>query len=99
GFYFRQHYFVQLLPALGIAVGAACYFLDYIITGNFKRKSLLFVKFVLFIIIAYSGISKESFYLFDEKPIRLCKAIYGANPFPESLPIAQYLKQNTTEQD
>lgn len=99
GFYFRQHYFIQYLPALGITFAAAGYLLDYILDANGKNKYLAFSKYAILSILIIVGINKESKYLFKEKPLKLSKIIYGSNPFPESIQLADFLKKNTTETD
>ncbi|MBY0425641.1 MAG: glycosyltransferase family 39 protein [Cytophagales bacterium] len=99
GFYFRQHYFIQYLPALGITFASAGYFLDYILKQQLKTNVLGAVKYVLFGLICLVGINKESKYLFKEKPLKLSRIIYGSNPFPESIQLADFLKKKTTEQD
>ena len=32
-------------------------------------------------------------------PVEVCRMMYGANPFPESYPIAEYLKEHTSAGD
>ncbi len=99
GFYFRQHYFIQFMPALSIAVAGFLFALDQVITQKIKSEKLYFVKYVLIGLVILFVIISENQYLFKQKPVRFCKMIYSSNPFVESPEIAKFLKERTNEND
>jgi hypothetical protein len=41
----------------------------------------------------------QSDYLFFSSPMRLCRQVYGTNPFPESPAIAAYIRKHTADTD
>ena len=99
GFYFRKHYFILLLPAAallaGIAIGA--------LRNNLKTNHSLIFKygFVLLIsgICIFGSVYQHRDFLFKMTPIQLSREVFGLNPFPETLQIAQFIKGNTEKND
>jgi hypothetical protein len=106
GFYFRKHYFITLLPAVSLLVGI---FADYVrvrcamllraASSHSKQWTAMGVPVALFALAAIIGVAHQSDYLFSEDPNSLCRKIYGANPFPESVEIARFIKRHTTAAD
>ena len=99
GFYFRPHYFVQLLPALalfsGVAVSTATDFL--------RNKNISFVlggaPVIIFAATWMTSVLWQREFLFIQSPVQACRATYGSNPFPESIPIANYIAAHTTPKE
>jgi hypothetical protein len=91
GWYFRGHYFIQLLPAAGLLVGVTI----HVAEGLFARSrlpvapsvipSVFFAVAVLWVLLKSGGI------YFRLTPDQACRVIYGANPFPESVELGRYL--------
>ena len=99
GFYFRQHYFIVWLPAVGLMAALT---LDYFANLITTKLNLAFFKILPIIIVSLVGIMavvKNKPYYTKVKPMQLCKMIYGTNPFVESVEIADYIKKNTDEND
>jgi hypothetical protein len=99
GFYFRGHYFIFLLPAVAILAGAAFSAID----GLFSKIMPVLPRVVItgaigFGIVGYS-LYQEREYLFELSPEDVCRKVYGANPFPESLQIAEFIRNNTGPND
>jgi len=46
-----------------------------------------------------TALIKQSLFLFDLRQDQISKAVYGKNPFDESIPIASYIKAHTDESD
>jgi 4-amino-4-deoxy-L-arabinose transferase-like glycosyltransferase len=101
-FYFRQHYFVVALPAVALLAAIA---LDVAGRSLARFTKIAWLNVALPIVgwaamlLLISSASKFQFYYAAPDPAKLCKAIYGANPFVESLVIADYLQKNTSEND
>ena len=99
GFFFREHYFVTFLPAVallaGIAVSAMVQFLS-------DKKMPFPVRILPVIIVAAVMISPlitlRGFF-FQATPVEACRMIYGVNPFPESVGIAEYIRNHSTGDD
>ena len=96
GLIFRQHYFILMLPVValmaGLAMEAALRYLQR--TG--QPRVLATLAFV--VVLGVSILQLKSF-LFEMTPFEVCRASYGANPFPESLEIARYIRDHTAEGD
>jgi Dolichyl-phosphate-mannose-protein mannosyltransferase len=99
GFYFREHYFITLLPAVGLLVGVFFEFFHTLFLSYFNKSGLLIINFVVFALLISMGIKANSNYLFVQDNAESCKQIYGSNPFVESIGIADFLKQNTSKDD
>jgi len=99
GFYFRNHYFITLLPAFGLLVALFFEFFNNVFINKFKMPNLIFISVLVYIVIIGKGISANKDYLFIKDTKTLCKQVYGINPFVESIAIADFLKQNTTKDD
>ena len=95
GFYFRNHYFILLLPAVGVLAGLAIDRARALFAAAHSRVGWLaaagFVAIVCF------SLFRERAVLLQLSPAAACRAIYGANPFPESLEIARFLRENSSE--
>ena len=87
GFYFREHYFVLLLPAasllVGVAVGA---------TGR-ALPSAVFLAALL-----YPVLREREFFL-AMTPQEASRSTYGPNPFPEAAEIARQIRADTVPGD
>ena len=106
GFYFRQHYFVTLLPAVSLL---AAVFINYLyiwstrLLGRRLRASgralSMCIAILVFAAALMVGIVPQTDYLFAENPQSLCRRFYGANPFPESLEVARFIELHTAATD
>ena len=86
GFYFRQHYFILLLPAVALLAGAMAMLLRKWLPD--ALVALLFAGGFLFSVIP------QSEFMFRLTPFEASRAIYGANPFPESVAVGEYLREH-----
>jgi len=99
GFFFRQHYYVTLLPAVSMLVGIFVDYSDMKITASFKSSYLRFAGLVIFIVAILTGIVGQEEYLFQDGPNKVSRTFYGQNPFPESVEIAKFLKSASSVSD
>jgi hypothetical protein len=99
GFYFRQHYFIVLLPAAGFMAAITMDYFIGLITTKFNYSIFKVLPFVLVILVGINAVAKGKQYYLKVKPMILCKMIYGTNPFVESVDIAKYIKDNTLKDD
>jgi hypothetical protein len=90
GWYFRRHYFIQVLPAAGLLAAVA---FDTA-SGFFARHNSLFPRItasLIFAVAAASTLIQWSDIYFFLTPGQACRVVYGANPFPEAVEISRYL--------
>jgi hypothetical protein len=99
GFFFREHYFVTFLPAVallaGVGVSAMVQFLS-------DKKMPILVQILPVIMVAVVMINPlialRGFF-FQATPVEASRMMYGVNPFPESIEIAEYIKNHSTKDD
>jgi hypothetical protein len=99
GFYFRQHYFIQYLPVLGLSFSVFLYSMEFYLLKVIKIAYAKTFKWGIFILLAIISIKAESHYLFKDSVNYLSTTIYGLNPFVESIAISKFIKQNTLKTD
>jgi len=99
GLYFREHYFILLLPSVALFVGVALASLVRI--GNaagFPRSArLLCVAFFGAMVLQY--VANEREYLFSMSADTLGGTLYGSSPFRAAIDIAGYLREHTNPDD
>jgi len=99
GLYFRPHYFIQALPALAALCGVAL-----ASAGNWllaRRRTALAALGLSALtalatappILANASIRRAG------TPDQIARAIYGLNPFPESLEIGKYIRRTSGPED
>jgi len=96
GFYFRNHYFILLLPAAGVAAGLM---VDSARNWFSKTTPFRFVPVVVFIAAWGCSVFQQGDVLLQLPPIAACREMYAANPFPEAVEIAKYIKAHTNKNE
>ena len=97
GLLFREHYFILLLPAVsvltGIGVDAA--------TRAFRTlgpgKPLRQLPTILFALALAASFYSQRGFFFETDDTAACRKLYGGNPFPEAIPIADYIRQHVVD--
>jgi hypothetical protein len=97
GLLFREHYFILMLPAVSVLVGIA------VSAGieTFGKRSQTRVwryspAFVFLVALGWCFYAQRDFFLKSD-PLTTSRKIYGGNPFPEAIPIADYIRRHTEE--
>jgi hypothetical protein len=100
GFYFREHYFLFLMPAAAMIIGCGI--------SSLQRLSIRLVKsrpagatlawLLAALCIGHSVYNQRQF-LFFMNPLEASRSTYGLNPFPESVEIARYLRERTSPEE
>jgi 4-amino-4-deoxy-L-arabinose transferase-like glycosyltransferase len=94
GLYFRRQYFVLLAPVVAMLAGLGMAALARRLPAwPTAALAILTVSAVL------HTLAGERHVLFSADPAGASRAIYGANPFVESVEIARYIAERTTEAD
>jgi hypothetical protein len=91
GFYFREHYFVLMLPAIALLAGAA------VGTSLKQWPSISWLTYSVFAAAFVQSVSQQSEYLFQMSPLDITREMYGANPFPEAEKIGEYLRTHSAK--
>lgn len=93
GFFFRPHYFIYMLPAAALLFGAAARALP-IYLGKKGNRATIALCLALAVYFLYSQRGPLT-----STPEALSREMYGYNPFPEALVIADYIESNTSKND
>jgi len=99
GFEFRSHYFVMLLPAVGIFAG---YSVEALVTRFLKQQSATLARTIAFIIPAFVlgyGVVADWNYFFLGDLKALSRQKYFPNLFADSPAIADFIRSRTNETD
>jgi 4-amino-4-deoxy-L-arabinose transferase-like glycosyltransferase len=99
GFYFREHYFVLLLPAVALLCGAAVSILTAFLRDLFRNPAWAVIPSFFFVLALGAAVFHDGAFFFRIPPVVSCRTIYGQNPFPEALKIADYIARNSAEGD
>jgi tetratricopeptide (TPR) repeat protein len=91
GLYFREHYFVLMLPAVALLTGAAV----GIVLKQWPGASWLTNG--VFCAVLVTCVAQQQEYLFQSSPLEITRAMYGANPFPEALQIGEYIRTHAAK--
>jgi hypothetical protein len=97
GFYFRQHYFVPFIPAVGIMAGLAYATINSFVEAKFRFIPVL--TGLLFAILFIKDVNEQKPYFFEINPEELCRGVYRKNFFCEVIPISKYIESHSTEKD
>jgi hypothetical protein len=89
GFYFREHYFVLLLPALALLVGVAIGSTQHLLSSG--------LPLCLFVAALVYSVAGQRQFLFRMTPLQACRAEYGINPFPEAVEVAKYIREHSAK--
>lgn len=94
GFFFRQHYFILMLPAVALLAGIAVHSTTEILArrGGMALAAIPALGFTA--ALGYAVFEQRAF-LLEKDPVVVCEERYGTNPFPEALVVAQYLDAHT----
>jgi 4-amino-4-deoxy-L-arabinose transferase-like glycosyltransferase len=99
GFLFRQHYFVTLLPIISILVG--CWINSTYGFIKSRKHAVYFslAPIIIFLAFLIYSLCQQKDYFFVASPAEISRQTYGANPFIESVEIANYLRANSAPND
>jgi 4-amino-4-deoxy-L-arabinose transferase-like glycosyltransferase len=87
GFYFRSHYFILMLPAVALLVGAA-------VDEGLQRVRGWYALWIFAFALAVS-VYQQRLYWFKLSPIDASRDEYGMSPFPEAVEVARYIRAHT----
>jgi hypothetical protein len=97
GFYFRSHYFILLLPAVALLAGIAINNISTVL-----RRQITAVRLFPLLLLASCAallVFDQRDLLFRLSPVEVSRTIYVGNPFPETIKVAQYVRDHTDSSD
>ena len=97
GFYFRYHYFILILPAISLLVGVAISKMSDLLSD--RMMAVRFLPLLLFGAALSLPIFKDKKFFFAASPVEACQMVYPEGPFPESVRIAEYVRDHTSPHD
>jgi 4-amino-4-deoxy-L-arabinose transferase-like glycosyltransferase len=99
GLFFRFHYFIVFLPAVGLMTGLTVSWATRIISGRTSLIPLRAIPSVL-ILLAFCGAISNSWGFFVTQTVdENCAQMYAYNPFPQAIEIAKYIKAHSNRND
>jgi hypothetical protein len=99
GFYFRPHYFILFLPGAALLSGIGADSLYRIFSRDKTPLVIKAIPILIVVIMVFHGAWQQRNFLFLMDPVKVSRSTYGLNPFPESLEIARFIKDQTDETD
>lgn len=94
GLYFRQHYFILILPAISLLIGVAINQLSDL-AAKYKTGVARFIPLLLLGAALGLAVFREKKIFFEASSFEVCRMSYDGNPFPEAIKIAEYLRAHT----
>jgi hypothetical protein len=98
GLYFREHYFVLMLPALALLVGLAVVALGGRAgswTGMRMRVRMRVVAGVLAGLVLLDSLWLQRGLFFEATPGEVCARLYRGNPFPDCVAVGRWIREHS----
>ncbi len=102
GMFFYGHYWIQTLPGLSVAGGLTYYCIVTGLEKGFKLqfKGIKYIYLAIFAFFVYSNLNgANKSYYFEPDYEAILRAVYGDNPFPETMEIADFITANAKPGD
>lgn len=98
GLYFREHYFIPLLPVASLLGAVALVSLEAGLQRrfSFSGQKMALVGGAIGVLAVALVISPRWELFFRDSPDRISRRIYGENPFPEAREVGRYIAQHST---
>jgi hypothetical protein len=99
GLYFRQHYFILLVPVLSLLVGVSVLSLEFLLTKWVSHRSARAAAVGVFVAaVAVYGVHERE-YLLTMRGQDLTRIRYWDHPFVEAVGVGDYIRANTSASD
>jgi hypothetical protein len=98
GLYFREHYFILLLPALVLLAGVAVSRGIHLVRHEKSVEVLLALPILgMFVVGMVYAVVEHGAVWFDSSPEQACRRIYKGQFFAESVEVGRYLRDHSAE--
>ena len=95
GLYFREHYFIVLLPAVAVLAGVAISSVHFELLQRGSRTTAALAAGALALGCVGYPVAAQASSFFMTSPVALSRELYGENPFVESPEIARFIARHT----
>jgi hypothetical protein len=95
GFYYREHYFIVMFPAVALLAAKGVKWCSEQLAQRVRIKTIIAVPKILFaagFLLAFYAQRAEFFQLSAEQVVR---HQYGGNPFPEAVEFGNYIREHS----
>jgi len=99
GFYFRQHYFVLLLPAIALLSGVGQFYIRQVLKPPIPAIAKNLIAILLTLAAPLYTLYHQRDYLFESDPAVVSRMTYPYEHFPAYLKIAEYIRANSSSDD
>jgi hypothetical protein len=99
GLYFRNHYFVLMLPAVALLCAGAVTAGTNLLRGSAAAQKWAVFPVVLFLLALGVSILHEEEFFFEMNPVAASRKYYSVNPFVEALEISDFLRAHSSIED
>jgi dolichyl-phosphate-mannose-protein mannosyltransferase len=99
GLQFRPHYFLIALPAVALLAGLGLRALAELLAAWRPGRGHWALPAALLLAALVQPLTASRAVLFQLTPHQISRAIYGRNPFPESVEIARYIREHSGADD
>lgn len=99
GLNFREHYFVLLLPAVGLQAAIALDFLAGLIPSARRRPVIRALPMIAVAAMGVVAIVSGRAYYLDDPPDEVSRTVYAGNPFVEARAIGARIASDTAATD
>jgi hypothetical protein len=96
GLYFRSHYFILMMPAIALLIAVAIASTTHAVAARSVSRWLHVLPAIVFAVAWLLTVHRTADYYFKLTPVQACRFNYFPNPFPEAVPVAEYLRQHTS---
>lgn len=97
GLYFRNQYFVLMLPAVALLASAGVVAIHDSFGRIFPQAKTLAV--IITLIAVLNPLYRHQDFYFRMTPNEACRSMYSINPFAEAIEIGDYIKKHSTPKD
>ena len=99
GLQFRLHYFLLAVPALAVLSGIGLVAIGGLLATQPLRALRWALPGTLGLVAVVQPLYASRAVLFELGPGQVSRAIYGRNPFPESMEVARYIREHSAAGD
>jgi hypothetical protein len=95
GLYYRDHYFVLMLPAICLLAGKAMEWLGEQFALRVRLKKMIVIPGALFVVGYGASLYTQREEFFELSPKNVIRQEYGGNPFPEAIEFGKYIREHS----
>jgi 4-amino-4-deoxy-L-arabinose transferase-like glycosyltransferase len=99
GLYFREHYFLLLMPAIAILAAAGISEIQRLLQKLTNVNISTFVSIFILLLASLNSFYVQRNYFFEKDLANISRMMFGVNCFPEMAEISKYIKAHSDPND